>query len=99
LDALKGVIFADDKQVTKTIELKVWDLDASHDGQTIISFKEIDILHQRRDYLGEWATAGTALERTALCIIDIDLQMAIGGIIIMLIDLEGHVIGFDFVKG
>jgi hypothetical protein len=43
LDALKGVIFANDKQVTKTIELKVWDLDAPHDGQTIISLKEIKV--------------------------------------------------------
>jgi Holliday junction resolvase RusA-like endonuclease len=39
LDALKGVVYKDDKQVAKTVELKVWDKDPPHKGKTLIFFK------------------------------------------------------------
>jgi Holliday junction resolvase RusA-like endonuclease len=42
LDALTGVVYKDDKQVAKTLQLKVWDNKAPHNGRTLIMFKQLN---------------------------------------------------------
>jgi Holliday junction resolvase RusA-like endonuclease len=42
LDALTGIVYKDDKQVAKMVELKMWDNLAAHNGRTVIYFKELD---------------------------------------------------------
>jgi Holliday junction resolvase RusA-like endonuclease len=42
LDVLTGIVYKDDKQVAKTVELKMWDHLAPHNGRTLIFFKALD---------------------------------------------------------
>ena len=43
LDALTGVIYTDDRQVSKSIQHKMWDTLPPYNGRTLISFKEISV--------------------------------------------------------
>lgn len=43
LDALTGVVYADDRQVSKSIQHKIWDVSPPYEGRTLISFKAITV--------------------------------------------------------